>query len=114
MRIIASLFAAFAVLFSAPAMAAEWYVVDTKHFTVYTKDTKKNAEEYGKELERLDEALRIISGVGPSDDDFPASSKVTVFRFGETSDMGKLLGRRGVGGFFRGDAAGSVAFAPPP
>lgn len=112
MRIIASLFAAFAVLFSAPAMAAEWYVVDTKHFTVYTKDTKKNAEEYGKELERVDEALRIISGVGPSDDDFPASSKVTVFRFGETSDMGKLLGRRGVGGFFRGDAVGSVAFAP--
>lgn len=112
MRIIASLFAAFAVLFSAPAMAADWYVVETEHFTVYTKDTKRGAEEYGKDLERLDQALRIVSGVGLNAEGMPESSKVLVFRFGETSDMGKLRGQRGVGGFFRGDAAGSVAFVP--
>ena len=45
----------------------------------------------------------------------PESTKVTVFRFGETSDMSALAaGNRntGIGGFFIGRANGSVAFVP--
>jgi tetratricopeptide (TPR) repeat protein len=112
MRLIASLFAAFAVLFSLPAKAIDWYVVETEHFIIYTKDSEEAAVQYGKDVERLDQALRIVSGVGMDTEAMSESSKVVVYRFGETRDMGRLLGNRFVGGFFRPDATGSVAFVP--
>lgn len=114
MRMIASLLAAFAVLFSAPSMAADWYVAETKHFRVYSEDRSSATEEFARDLERLDEVLRIVSGVGTSNDDLPPSAKVIVFRFGETSDMATLAGARnsGIGGFFIPRASGSYAFVP--
>ncbi len=115
MRFIASLFAAVAVLFSAPSNAADWYISETEHFTVYSEDRNKgDVEEFARDLERLDEVLRILSGIGPDDGSLPESAKVSVFRFGETADMATLAGARGsgIGGFFIGRASGSVAFVP--
>lgn len=115
MRLITSLFTAFAVLFSAPLKAADWYVAETDHFSVYSDDRKKSdVEEFARDLERLDEVLRILSGIGPDDGSLPESAKVSVFRFGETADMATLAGARGsgIGGFFIGRASGSVAFVP--
>ena len=114
MRLFASLFAAFAVLFSMPLKAADWYRAETTHFIVYSEDKKSSTEEFAKDLERLDEVLRILTGVGPDDGSLPETAKVTVFRFGETADMATLAGARGsgIGGFFIGRANGSVAFVP--
>ncbi|MDF1835558.1 MAG: hypothetical protein P1U62_11850, partial [Alteraurantiacibacter sp. bin_em_oilr2.035] len=115
MRLFASVFAAFAVLFAIPAVAADWFRAETEHFIVYSEDSERDSREFVQDLERLDEVLRILTGVGLDEDGLPESSKVTVFRFGETQDMSRLLaGNRntGVGGFFIGRAHGSVAFVP--
>ena len=114
MRLIATLFAALAVMIAAPASAADWYRAETQHFIVYAEDSETATKEFAQDLERLDEVLRILTGVGPDDGSLPESAKVTVFRFGETKDMATLAGARGsgIGGFFIGRASGSVAFVP--
>ena len=114
MRLFATVLAAFAAAFTTPALAADWYLAETDHFKIYSRDTKSSTEEFAKELERLDEVLRIISGVGPDDGSLPPSSKVIVFRFGQLKDMAILAGRpqSGIGGFFIPRASGSYAFVP--
>ena len=114
MRLIASFFAVLAMIAAAPAAAADWYRAETQHFIVYAEDSESATKEFAQDLERLDEVLRILTGVGPDDGSLPESAKVTVFRFGETRDMSTLAGFRGggIGGFFIGRASGSVAFVP--
>ena len=114
MRIVLKLFIIVGAFAGLPASAADWYLAETEHFSIYSRDDKKSTEEFARDLERLDEVLRIISGVGPDDGSLPPSSKVTVFRFGQTKDIGPLIGdNRGmVGGFFIPRATGSFAFVP--
>ena len=114
MRLIASLFVALGFLVSTPASAQSWHRAETQHFIVYAEDDAGSTKEFAQDLERLDEVLRILTGIGPDDGSMPESSKVTVFRFGETRDMATLAGNRnsGVGGFFIGRADGAVAFVP--
>ncbi|WP_454597233.1 tetratricopeptide repeat protein [Qipengyuania sp. SM2507] len=114
MRSIVLLVSALAAVHSLPAKAADWYLAETEHFKVYAEDTKSETEDFARDLERLDEVLRIISGVGPDDGSMPESSKVIVFRFGQTKDMASLAGapRSGIGGFFIPRASGSYAFVP--
>lgn len=106
--------AALAASVSAPAVAAEWQLAKTEHFNIYSEDSPETTIAFARELERLDEALRIISGIGPAKEDTPESIKVTVFRFGETKDMAALAGApgSGIGGFFIPRASGAVAFVP--
>ncbi|RIV87547.1 hypothetical protein [Aurantiacibacter zhengii] len=114
-RALAGLSLAITFLFAPiSASAADWYRAETEHFIVYAEDSETDTREFAQDLERLDEVLSILTGVA-MDEELPESSKVSVFRFGETSDMSVLLaGNRntGVGGFFIGRANGSVAFVP--
>lgn len=114
MRIFVKLFAVFTALVAVPASAADWYLAETQHFNIYSKDDPEDVTEFAREMERLDEVLRIIGGVGPDDGSLPPSSKVTVFRFGQTKDMANLAGApgSGIGGFFIPRASGSYAFVP--
>ncbi|ANY20309.1 hypothetical protein A6F68_01799 [Tsuneonella dongtanensis] len=73
MKISISLFAAVAAAFATPVAAAEWHLARTEHFNIYSEDTREATAEFARELERLDEALRIISGIGPSKEDTPES-----------------------------------------
>ncbi|MDE1466358.1 hypothetical protein [Aurantiacibacter sp. D1-12] len=96
------------------AAARDWYRAESAHFIVYSEDTEQNTREFVQDLERLDEVLRFMTGVG-SDEALPESTKVTVFRYGQTSDMAVLaVGNRnaGIGGFFIPRASGAVAFVP--
>jgi len=114
-RIFTAIAAAFALFLPTIANANDWYRAESEHFILYSEDSEEDTREFVQDLERLDEVLRIMSGVGANHGDLPPSSKVTVFRFGETRDMSVLLaGNRnsGVGGFFIGRATGSVAFVP--
>jgi len=113
MRTVIALVAA-AIGLAAPAAAADWHLAKTEHFTIYSEDTREATIELAGELERLDEVLRIISGIGVYKSDTPESIKVTVFRFGETGDMAVLAGApdSGIGGFFIQRASGAVAFVP--
>ena len=114
MRISTLIVAAFTAVFATSASAADWYLAETEHFNIYAEDDRDAVEEFARELERLDEVLRIISGVGPDDGSLPDSSKVTVFRYGQTKDMASLAGApgSGIGGFFIPRASGSYAFVP--
>ena len=76
MRLFAKILAAFAALVAMPAHAADWFLAETDHFKIYSRDSKSSTEEFAQDLERLDEVLRIISGVGPDDGSLPPSSKV--------------------------------------
>lgn len=97
------------------AQARDWYVAETEHFIVYSEDSQSGTREFAQDLERLDEVLRVFTGVSQNEEDLPESSKVTVFRFGTTEDMSALAANNrnsGIGGFFMGRANGSVAFVP--
>lgn len=115
LRALAAVAAAAIMTFSPAASAADWYRAETEHFIVYSEDSEDDTAEFAQDLERLDEVLSILTGVGLDEEPLPESTKVSVFRFGETSDMSVLLaGNRNtdVGGFFIGRANGSVAFVP--
>ena len=104
------------VAFTMPQIAAaqDWYLAESEHFVLYSKDSERDTLEFVQDLERLDEVLSIFTGVS-MDEELPESSKLTVFRFGEQSDMSALAaGNRvsGIGGFFIPRATGSVAFVP--
>ncbi|WP_340586624.1 hypothetical protein [Erythrobacter alti] len=97
------------------AQARDWYRAESNHFILYSEDSEQDTLEFVQDLERLDEVLRIMTGVGLGEDYFPRSAKVTVFRFGETRDMSALAAgnlNTGIGGFFIPRATGSVAFVP--
>lgn len=114
-RLIATLAALITLAIAPAAHAADWFRAETQHFIVFAEDSENATREFAQDLERLDEVLRILTGVGADDGSLPPSAKVTVFRFGETRDMSVLAaGTRntGIGGFFIGRASGSVAFVP--
>lgn len=114
-RAFAALAATTSLALAPAALAADWFRAETEHFIVYAEDKEEDTVEFAQELERLDEVLSLFTGVKADGEELPESTKVTVFRFGETSDMSVLLtGNRnfGVGGFFMGRANGSVAFVP--
>lgn len=114
-RLVAALAALLTFTVAPAAQAADWYRAETQHFIVYAEDDEDATREFAQDLERLDEVLRILTGIGQDDGSLPPSTKVTVFRFGETRDMSSLAaGSRntGIGGFFIGRASGSVAFVP--
>ena len=114
-RLIAAIMTLATLAMAPAAHAADWYRAETQHFIVYAEDEEDATREFAQDLERLDEVLRLFTGIGADDGSLPPSAKVTVFRFGETRDMSALAaGRRntGIGGFFIGRANGSVAFVP--
>lgn len=110
-----TLLAATAAAMCSPAIAADWHLAETEHFRVYSDDTADATKAYASELERLNEALALISGnFGQAEESLPDSAKVTVYRFGETSDIATFAGAPGSGiaGFFIPRAGASVAFVP--
>ncbi len=114
-RVLAAVTAVATLAISQAASAADWYRAETEHFIVYSEDSEDDTKEFAQDLERLDEVLSLLTGVSADETELPESSKVSVFRFGETSDMSALAaGNRntGIGGFFIGRANGSVAFVP--
>ncbi|MBH5323006.1 tetratricopeptide repeat protein [Aurantiacibacter sediminis] len=97
------------------AAARDWYRAESAHFILYSEDSEEATIDYVQDLERLDEVLRLMTGVGADDGSLPPSTKVTVFRYGQTRDMAALaVGNRnaGIGGFFIPRATGAVAFVP--
>lgn len=107
----AQLFAAVALFTLATPAQAEWWEARTDHFIVYSESSAANAKEFAEKMERLDMSLRSLQNVkfSPSTSD---SRKLTVFRFGETNDIGRLAGSLGVAGFYIPNLGGSVSFTP--
>lgn len=92
---------------------AEWWQAKTEHFTVYSESSEKDARNYAEKLERFDQALRSLQGIGP-DEDLSESRRLTVFRFGDIRKIAALAGSSssGIAGFYIPRASGPVAFVP--
>ena len=97
-------------VFASPVQA-EWWEAKTEHFIVYSESSASNAKQFAEKMERLDMSLRSLQNVkfSPATSD---SRKLTVFRFGDTDDIGRLAGSMGVAGFYIPNLGGSVSFTP--
>lgn len=111
-RFLPAVLAALALFLPNVAKAADWYYAESANFRLYAYDDEEDVRRFTIQLERLDQALRILTGIGPATEPPADFDKVTVFRFGETRDIGNLVGARSVGGFFIPRAGQSVAFVP--
>ncbi|MGB3377730.1 MAG: hypothetical protein WBH10_11850 [Allopontixanthobacter sediminis] len=110
MRFLLGLLASLAV--STSAFAAEWWEAKTDHFIVKSESSEAEARQLALDLERFDEAMRYMYGTAKDTEVVPDSSKLTMYHFGDTNDIGRLAGSRGVAGFFIPRAGQSVAFSP--
>jgi hypothetical protein len=102
---------AFALFAIASPGQAEWWEARTDHFIVYSESSANNAREFAQKLERLDMSLRSLQNIkfSPATSD---SRRLTVFRFGDINDIGRLAGASGVAGFYIPNLSGSNAFTP--
>jgi len=95
------------------AAADTWWKATSDHFIVYSSGSRSDAEELAVKLERVDEVERFMRRIKPdADQELSEPEKLTLYQFGETSDIGALHGTRGVAGFFIPRAGNSVAFVP--
>lgn len=99
-----------ALLVAGPARA-EWWEAKTDHFIVYSLSSAKDARTYAEQLERFDQALGSLQGI-VEEKPLSDSQRLTVFRFGDISDMEALARRQGLAGFYIPRATGPVAFVP--
>lgn len=99
-------------ILSVPAAGnAEWWEAQSNHFVVFSEGTEKETKDFAERLERFDNALRVLQNM-PVTEPVPDAAKVTVFRFGDTADIGALAGVRSVAGFYIPRAARPVTFTP--
>lgn len=106
--------AAIAALAASPAHA-EWWKAETDHFIIYSEDSREDTEEFARELERFDNALRTIQALPiKPEEELSDANKVTIFREGRVSGIAKLAGAPGSGiaGFYIPRAGAPVAFTP--
>lgn len=101
------------VVFAAPAWANEdWWYAESDNFRVYSSGGEDAAQTMATRLERLDQAMRLFTGVAAADGPVTSVAKPTIFQFGKTEDIGRLAGADWVAGFFIPRAGDSVAFVP--
>lgn len=111
-RVLSAALALLAVIFASGTQARDWYFAETDNFRIYSESDEDDLRELAIELERLDQALRILSGIGPSEFRTPGHAKLTLYRFGDPRHIGELLDSRSVAGFFSARTGQSVAFTP--
>ena len=106
---------ALVALFVATPANAEWWRAETDHFIIYSEDERDATEKFSRDLERFDNALRLLHGqpIRPAKP-ISAANKVTIFRFGRVRDIAAMAGNAssGVAGFYIPRAGGAVAFTP--
>ena len=94
---------------SASAQAA-WYRASSEHFLIYSEQKPDTLQQFAEKLERFDSAVRVVRGM----DDLPPSqgNRVTIFMLSSPAEVQRLAGDKSgtMDGFYRGSAAGSVAF----
>jgi tetratricopeptide (TPR) repeat protein len=101
------------LLIAVPASAEDWWVAETDHFMVKSRDSERETREFAEELERYDGALRLLQNMDVEGEVGPAN-KVTIFRFGDSGAIAVMAGAPGSGiaGFYIPRAGASVAFVP--
>ncbi|WP_343808342.1 hypothetical protein [Alteraurantiacibacter aestuarii] len=101
-----------AMIVSAPAAAQDWWVAETNNFIIKSQDSEENTRQFAVELERFDMALRTLQNMTIGEEQPTPATKLTVYRFGDTGDIGRMAGQSGVAGFYIPRAGDSVAYTP--
>lgn len=106
------IFCLLSLAIASPVHAGNWWVVETDHFVVQSEGEEAEVKEFGERLERYDMAMRFMQNM-PADPGI-ANTRLTIYRFGEPSDIASVAGASGSGiaGFFIPRASGPVAFVP--
>lgn len=109
-RAIAAALVAFLGMSLSTAARAEWLLIETPRFTVYSEVNKQDTLEYVNAIHQQDSVLRVLLAIGDSQDGF-RQLPILLFRSRETMD--RLLGddSSGILGFFRPSLQGSYATA---
>lgn len=101
-----------ALVWSAPSTAA-WYRASSEHFIIYWDQSPERLRQFAENLEKFDGAVRAVRGMA----DLPLSqgNRLTIFRLDKAEDVQRLVGDSSgsVQGFYKGRAAGSLAFVGP-
>jgi tetratricopeptide (TPR) repeat protein len=106
--VLACLAAVAAMPLSAPAVA-NWYRASSQHFVIYSEQKPKSLHNYAEELERFDQAVRLIHGM--QEQPFSKGNRVTIFDVGIDKVQQLLHDDSGmIAGFYHGSVEGSVAF----
>jgi tetratricopeptide (TPR) repeat protein len=101
-----------ALMLALPAQAQTWVEAETDNFIIKSQDTEEATRQFAIELERFDMGLRTLQNL-PIGEELPTrATKLTVYRFGTVSDIGRMAGAPGVAGFYIPRAGDSVAFTP--
>ncbi|WAT18744.1 hypothetical protein OZN62_04025 [Aurantiacibacter sp. MUD11] len=85
---------------------------DQQFLIIISEDDEEDVRHFAAELERYDMALRTLQNMPIGEEQPSESTKLTVYRFGEPSDVGRLINARSVLGFYLAYAGDNVAFAP--
>ena len=95
----------------APAQAA-WYQASSAHFLIYSEQKPEILRDFAVKLEKFDKAVRLVRNM----EDLPLSygNRVTIFVVENEKQVQRLANDKSgfIAGFYRGSAAGSVAFVP--
>ena len=95
----------------APAQAA-WYQASSAHFLIYSEQKPEILRDFAGKLEKFDKAVRLVRNM----EDLPLSygNRVTIFVVENEKQVQRLANDKSgfIAGFYRGSAAGSVAFVP--
>ncbi len=97
---------------STTASARDWHVAETNNFIVKSEDDEEGTRQFAAELERFDMALRTLQNLPIGEEQPTPATKLTVYRFGDIGDIGRMAGSNGVAGFYIPRAGDSVAFTP--
>jgi hypothetical protein len=99
-----------AALAMAGTAEASWYRASSEHFLIYSEQRPKALREFAEDLEKFDGAVRFLRGMS----DLPMSpgNRITIFRLPSAEEVQRLAGDKTgfIQGFYRGSAAGSVAY----
>jgi tetratricopeptide (TPR) repeat protein len=106
------LIAAIAAMLATPATAQSWWEAETNNFIIKSRDSEEETREFAIDLERFDATLRTLQGLQVGEELPSRSRKLTIYRFGDINDIGRLAGFSGVAGFFIPQAGDAVAFTP--
>lgn len=97
------------ILFPSTAQA-KWLRADTTHFILYSDGTERELREDAVKVERFDQMMRVISGIG----DDSGQVKLTVY-FVRTDKAVQSLSTdkaKNLAGFYNASASGAIAVVP--
>lgn len=105
-------FALAAALATASQANAAWYQASSRHFIIYANDSPKRLLAFASQLERFDQAVRLVMHY----DDPPVGdgNRLAVYVLPSVDAVQKLAGKKAgnVLGFYQPRAEGCLAFVP--